>query len=124
MYTELVVKCSIKENIDDNVKNILDYLFNGAELDKAKIPDHEFFKCERWHFIGSGSSCYHIPFALSKWDYSIGSYLFSRSDLKDYNAEIEKFIDWIDQYIDETPGMCIGWSWYEEYNEPTLLYKK
>lgn len=127
MYTELVLKCSLKEDIDENAKNILDYLFNNKELDENKIPNHEFFKCQRWNHIGSSSSYYHIPFALSRWDTKIGSYLFSRSDLKNYDDEIDKFLDWINPYIEDYNSddkLCIGYKWYEEDEIPTLIYKK
>ena len=123
MYTELVIKCLIKSNAPDDVKKILSCLFNG-EKDLREIidlPEHEFFKCTRaWH-LGSCSSYYHIPWATSKYAENI---IFSRSDLKDYDNEISKFIDWLMPYIDEIDGQCIGWSWYEEEITPTLLFKK
>ena len=117
MYTELVLKAMIKEDSPKIVKDILEFLFNGAEEPKKK-PDHEFFTKERWDIIGRCNSYYHVPFSLSK--YSEG-YVFSRSDFKNYNSEIESFIDWIKPYIDEPDGYCIGWTWYEEYDVPTLI---
>lgn len=129
MYTELVLKCSIMEDVPDDVRLVLRHLFKqGAK--PFNLPDHEFFKCPRWDFIGSGSSFYHHPQALTHYwtghgdADNRGGNLFSRSDLKNYDGEIEKFIDWLMPYIDEEEGQCIGWSWYEEETEPTLLYKK
>jgi hypothetical protein len=128
MYTELVLKCSIRDDVPADVRAVLNHLFNGADMPKA-LPGHAFFECPRWDFIGKGSSFYHTPFALSKYsdgfedDGRRGGHIFSRSDLKDYNDEIKHFTDWLMPYIDEPDGMCIGWSWYEEEDVPTLLIK-
>jgi len=123
MFTELVLKCGIKSDAPEDVKLILRNMFNGEgdirEIDN--LPEHEFFKCERFHHLGSCSSYYHIPWATSKY---AEDYIFSRSDLKNYDNEISKFIDWLMPYIDEKPGYCIGWSWYEEETKPTLLFKE
>jgi len=129
MYTELVLKCQIKDDLPADVRSVLKYLFKGGDKPLAVLPDHEFFKCPRWDFIGQGSSFYHHPAALSDYwtghgdDDNRGGYLFSRSDLKNYDNEIEKFIDWLRPYIDENDEQCIGWSWYEEEDQPTLLFK-
>lgn len=124
MYTELVIKCSIKEDAPQVVINVLDKLFNGVGNEILNLPDHEFFRCDRWRHIGSWSSYYHTPFALSKFEHDeISSHLFSRSDLKNYNNEISKFIDWLMPYVDEEVGQCIGWTWYEEKRIPTLIFK-
>ena len=128
MHTELLLKCEIYEDINDNTHDGLCYLFNDAKK-PDKLPDHEFFKRERWHQIGSMSSFYHVPFSSSKYRNALsegkkGGHIFSRSDLKDYHGEIECFIDWVMPYIKEYAGHCIGWTWYEQENSPTLIYKK
>lgn len=120
MYTELLLKCSVKENLSLKTKNILDFLFNDKE-EPDDLPDHDFFKCERWKSIGRCNSYYHIPYTLN---YYKEGYLFSRSDLKNYNNEIGLFLEWIDPYINGLEESCIGWIWYEENFEPTLIYKK
>lgn len=126
MYTELVLKCSIRDDAPAKVSAVLTFLFKEGK-EPAVLPDHEFFKCPRWTGIGSNSSFYHHPKALSSYftfDGERGGYLFSRSDLKNYDGEIGHFIDWLMPYIDEEEGFCIGWEWYEEDNQPTLLFKK
>lgn len=135
MYTELVLKCSISEIIPDEVESVLRHLFRNGEEPEC-IPSHPFFAKPRWSWIGSSGSFYHTPFAMSDYRQPnneddpggaktyFGGYIFSRSDLKDYDGEIDSFLDWIDPYIDEAPGMCIGWTWYEEEDQPTLIFKK
>lgn len=131
MYTELVIKAKITEYLPDDVWMILDYLFNPkTEVEiydehmqlksDVKLPDHPFFDSSRWEMIGSCNSYYHIPESQS---FFADGYLFSRSDLKNYGGEIENFINWITPYLDEPDGKFIGWKWYEEYHEPTFIYK-
>ena len=118
MYTEIIIKARIKESIPKEVRKTLEYLFNGDECPSI-LPVHPFFNLPRWDSIGKCSSFYHIPWADSKYE---KDYLFSRSDLKNYDGEIEAFFSWIKQYVNETPETCIGWSWYEENPSPTLIY--
>ena len=108
MYTELVLKAEIKEDAPKLVKDILNFLFNAAKEPEEK-PGHIFFTKPRWRYIGSCSSFYHVPFALSRYE---RNYLFSRSDLKNYDEEIESFIDWLKPYIGCLSKTCIGWQWY------------
>lgn len=121
MYTELVIKCSIKDEIPEQVHKILQTMFGDGDYYEGELPNHPFFSRQRWRNIGRSSSYYHIPKAISYYNFG---YLFSRSDLKNYENEIDLFLDWLDPYIAEIPGQCIGWVWYEEFKEPTLVYKK
>jgi hypothetical protein len=121
MYTELYLAVQIKPSAP---MDVLEYMFNGGE-EPAQLPDHEFFKCDRWHSVGSGSSFYFVPDALSKLfppNHTGSRTLITRSDLKNYDGEILKFIDWIDPYIDASDGDHIGHHRYEEEELPTLLY--
>jgi hypothetical protein len=50
-------------------------------------------------------------------------YLTIRCNLKNYNDEIENFIDWLKPYIHkDQENMFIGYKRYETENDPTLLY--
>ena len=123
MYTELVLKFEISKNLPKDVMQVFEYLFNNGE-EPSFIPDHEFFKKSRWFVIGKSSSFYHHPECVKSWcdvDYSDTIYIFSRSDLKDYNNEIQSFVDWAKPYIRPSTGDCLGWVWYEEEDAPTLI---
>lgn len=125
MYTEFVFKGEIRKTVDPVVMSVLSYLFNGNDRPDT-LPDHPFFSCDRWSSIGSCSSFYHHPRSINSWydvGYSDTIYIFSRSDLKNYDDEISLFVDWVKPHLDVLPGCCIGWSWYEECDEPTLLIK-
>jgi hypothetical protein len=143
-YTELVLKCDIKADIPDDVEQVLRHLFRTDDHTDVHdtpaehaLPAHRFFKLPRWDCIGRGSSFYHTPFALSQYmqpnneqeggDESKtykGGYIFSRSDLKNYDDEIATFLDWLQPYIEEERGMCIGWTWHENEITPTLIFKR
>lgn len=122
MYTELVFKASLKDDIPNDVKEVLEYMFGSGETPKT-LPENKLFDLPRWKSIGWCSSFYHHPESVRSYSRTRG-YIFSRSDLKNYDGEIEAFLDWIDPYLDELPGHCIGWTWYEEFDSPTLVYKK
>ncbi len=121
MYTELVIKCALKRSLPDDANNVLKYLFGDADESPINLPEHNFFKRERWKAIGRSNSYYHIPGCCNFYD---GYYLFSRSDLKDYDQEIENFLDWIDPYITGKKGGFIGWEWHEGWHQPDFIYKK
>lgn len=119
MYTELVLKCEVVDDLPESVKAVLEFLFNGGK-EPAEIPAHDFFKCGRWRMIGKCSSYYHTPFALSRFS---DGHIFSRSDLKNYDNEIEKFLAWVRPYLDVSEWQdVIGWTWYEKAEEPTLIH--
>lgn len=125
MYTELVFKARVsKKNTPPLAMAVLAYMFGGAEH-PGHLPVHPFFNHPHWDMIGMCSSFYHHPNALSDFYDKATSdvYIFSRSDIKNYSGEIEAFLDWVMPFVDEVPGMCIGWTWYEEASAPTLIFK-
>ena len=140
MYTELIFGASIKaEGLPEEVLDVLKYLFNYNEItdwqeyyktQPIKLPNHPFFKCDRWDIITSCSSYYfavrnthrNIEFdeISNTWNCS------SRASLKNYDDDIEQFLDWIKPYIEQGSGerdfyaiVC-----YEEQSEPTIYYLK
>ena len=128
MYTEIYVKAVLKENVDDNVINILKYMLgiDDVELEDLTIPSHSLFETERWHCMLRSGSYYHIPYSVKLFEYndiSENYYLVVRSDFKNYQGEIGKFFDWIKQYLEQDYYKTfMGYSLYEEEYEPTLYY--
>ncbi len=119
-YTELVLKCRLKRDMPKEALDVFDYLFGLGEK-PATLPKHNFFSLPRWELVGRCSSYYHHPEAVNSYtEWRI----FSRSDLKNYDDEIENFLDWAKPYIYSASDRgCIGWTWYEEANEPTLIFE-
>ncbi len=123
MYTEILIKEKVKEEIPNEVYDVLNYIFNnnGEMPMPEELPEHEFFNTPRWQQIGCSNSYCHIPWADSKFS---DNYIFSHIGLKNYNKEIQLFFDWVNPYLEAYEGECIGYYWYEEDRTPTLVYKK
>ena len=128
MYTELVVSTRIVD--DPKVINILklmtarDLMVEFSEV--TELPNHPLFKTDRWRFMLMSSSYYFVPVASTLLEYDdIGKNwsFINRSDFKNYSNEINLFLDWLDPYIDASEGEMIGYSRYEESEEPTIRYK-
>lgn len=122
MYTEINVCFDLGKNTPKSVVEILYYLVEGTNSPSI-LPKHNFFKCDRWDRIARCDSYYFDGSTLSKiifdnisktWKVNI------RANLKNYNFEIEEFLDWLQPYI-ETKGF-IGYKRYEECEDPTLIY--
>ena len=126
MYTEVVVKINFnKDEIGvDNLK-ILEYLFNNnndSTIDESKLPNHLFFQTPRWKSIGNSCSFYHHPRVINDWyEFNNSIYIFSRSDLKNYDNEIELFFDWLNTLtLTVSDNEYIGYSQYEDDLTPKI----
>lgn len=124
-YTELVLKAGIID-LPPKEMEVIEFMFNrnmglpGSDKFAPKqLPKHPFFETPRWDAIGVSGSFYHHPHAFSS--YQKGR-LFTRCDLKNYDHEIELFLDWISPYICERDKPhCIGWICVEQ-DDPMLIY--
>lgn len=123
MYTELYLSCEIKDEAPEEVKQIIEHLFGDLEEIETP-PDHWFFSCGRWEMVGSCSSYYFTPFASSQTytDFKGSLSFTTRFDLKNYDGEIQGFLDWVMPYIDACEGDHLGHYRYEEDLEPTMIY--
>jgi len=119
-YTELVFKAEINKDIPKDVYGVLDFLFNNAETPNT-LPNHVFFKCDRWEMIGRCCSAYHVPWPSSRYEENI---IFSRSDLKNYDGEIDSFLAWVEPYIKRYMAECFGWIWYDADDSPIMIDDK
>ena len=126
MYTEIHFNSELKKNLNQNVIDILGYMLDH-DKNMPALPDHEFFKCDRWKLLFTMGSYYFDADTHStlRFDDISGSYyLCVRANLKNYNNEIQKFIDWIMPYLNKYEGEFLGFYRYEETEEPTLIYAK
>jgi len=125
MYTELHFNSALKEDTKQEIIDILKYMVKDKEKEPEKLPDHPFFDCERWKRLFTTDSFYFdadTHSTLRFCDTSNQYFLCVRINIKNYDGEIGKFIDWINKYLDKFPGDFIGFSRYEEYEDPTLLF--
>ena len=125
MYTEIYVKAVLKEDVDDNVINILKYMLgmDDVELEDFEIPSHGLFKTDRWDSMLRSGGYYNTVKLFEYNDTSENYYLVVRSDFKNYQGEIGKFFDWITPYVKKYGDKTfIGYSLYDEDDEPKLYY--
>ena len=128
VYSEIYVKAVLKEDVDDNVINILKYMLgmDDVELEDFEIPSHSLFETDRWDSMLRSGSYYHIPHNVKLFGYndiSENYYLVVCSYFENYQGEIGKFFDWITPYIKKYGDKTfIGYSLYEEDDEPKLYY--
>ena len=119
MYTELVL--GIELDHDRATIQKLNYMLNETNYDIS--IDDPFFKTPRWTYMLYSDSYYFDGQTDSKLIYdSIANtyYLNVRCNLKNYDNEIELFLNWIGPHI-VTDGF-LGYMRYEEDKNPTLIY--
>lgn len=122
MYTELNIGLELSKDTPEEVINIINYMISGEGSDMPTTPNHPLFSTDRWDFMLTCSSYYFNAQPVHKFEYDeIGEcwFLTSISNLKNYNSEIEKFLDWISPYINDNG--FFGYMRYEEDDFPTLL---
>lgn len=124
MYTEINICFDLIENAPKDVVAILHYLIDDKTIIPfISFPEHDFFKCDRWDMIACSDSYYFDGSTNSKIvfdDISKTWKINIRANLKNYDSEIEKFLNWLEPYID-TKGF-VGYTRYEESEDPTLIY--
>lgn len=125
MYTELVCALELKQDTPDLVINTLKYMV-GTLGELEETPTHELFETDRWDFMLRGDSYYFEGVTNSNLykDTLIPQrptyYLTIRCNFKNYDGEIEKFIDWITPYSHSTG--FIGYKRFEGDKDPALIY--
>ena len=100
MYTELNVSMNLK--LDKNTLEVLRVMVGEREMGAdIKLPDAPLFSTytQRWN---------------------MERVLNIRCDLKNYEDEIELFLNWIYGYA--TTRGFVGYMRYEEDSDPTLIY--
>lgn len=124
MYTEIHFNSKLKANLPKNIVDVLQYMI-GERENEPELPDHEFFNCDRWRSLFRMDSYYFDADTHSTLrfdDISSAYYLCVNANLKNYDNEIEKFIDWIMPYLNKDEGEVLGFYRYEETETPTLIY--
>jgi hypothetical protein len=128
MYTEFHFNSKLQEEVPQEVIHILYYMLSSEVEDAVPVvPEHPLFDTTRWPVMLRMSSYYFDADTNSTLrfdDIAEQYYICIRCNLKNYDSEIEKFIDWIDPYLDKYEGEFLGFYRYEETEVPTLIYKK
>ena len=113
MYTELVLGVEL-ESPPARLVATLQEMVNEEEW--SDLPG-------RWGWMLQSTSYYFAgdSYSTLRWDDISDSYFLTvRCDLKNYEGEIESFLQWIAPYVQ--PRGFAGYVRYEEDAVPTLLY--
>ena len=122
MYTELNINVELKDDTPKEVIEILKYMLDN-NLTKPELLSHDLFYTDRWEHMLKGDSYYFDADTHSTLRYGEiceSWYLNIQCNLKNYDNEIDKFINFITPYVD-TDGFW-GYKRYEEDDDPTLIY--
>jgi hypothetical protein len=123
MYTQLHYGAQLRTDVPAQIVNVLQYMVGESTAPPPTLPEHALFRCDRWVYMLRCDSYYfdYKTTHLLRFD-DIGRqwYLNVTSNLKNYDNEIEKFIDWIAPHVDKMPGDFLGYSRYEGEEAPTL----
>ena len=123
MYTELIFGAELKKETPQKVIDALRYM--TGEIDESENFPFPKGRCE-WLF--QGSSYY---FGVSRdvkqmwFDEIINTWVISvRSNIKNYEGEIEIFLEWIKPWIDKGSGArdMYAITMYEEAHVPEIYY--
>ena len=124
MYTELIFGAELKKETPTEVIEALKYMIGDTDEKPNNFPLPNG-GCE-WLF--KGGSCYFaINNAVSKmWFDNIDNqwHISTRSNIKNYENEIETFLEWIRPYIDGGSGTRDMYAMviYKEQDVPNIYY--
>lgn len=124
MYTELIFGAELKKDTPSQVIEALKYMIGETKEKPSDFPLPDG-RCE-WLFQGS-SYYFAINNSVTKmWldDIDKQWHISTRSNIKNYESEIETFLEWIKPYIDSGSGGrdLYAITIYQEQDTPTLYY--
>jgi hypothetical protein len=128
MYTEFYLKVRLTDKIPEDMLTILNYMIELGDYGvQGQIQGlnlkHSLFSTERWPvMLRSASNIFNRSTTLT--GHGLEYQLTVRANFKNYDDEISKFIDWINPYIINEPGTLLGFTIYEEHEDPTFIYKE
>jgi len=124
MYTELIFGGAFKKETPEQVINALKYMIGKTEQKPNDFPLPNG-RCE-WLFKG-GSYYFAVNNGVSRmWLDEIGKNwcISTRSNIKNYEGEIQTFLEWIKPYIQQGSGLREMYAIviYEEQATPDIYY--
>ncbi len=131
-YTEFHFNCELKTDTPNEVIQLLKdmcstFMSEEEAISTPNLPDHPlFYTTERWWMMlrGWGGFAAPVRSEVTKPDGLNAGTLSIRCHFKNYDDEIEKFLDWVDPYLKAYSGEFLGFYRGEDTDEPTLVYKK
>jgi len=124
MYTELIFGAQLKKDTPIEVIDTIIYMVEAG----SEKPEKLAFETTTGRNPLRGSSYYfgvHSPVTKFYYDNIASAWtLSSRANIKNYDGEIDQFLNWIKPYIEHGSGSrdMYAITIYEEQSEPTMYY--
>lgn len=119
MYTKFFFNAEFKRKLDPIDESALEYLFLGTDKPKL-LPNHSFFSKRRSEFMFQCPVYSGDGVTVKMGDYS--RHVVAHIEIKNYEGEIESFLDYVKPLLENGKGTFIGYRWYEEDENPTALF--
>ena len=123
MYTELIFGAKLKSDTPEDVIETLKYMVGVGQEPATKA-----FETKSGHNpLRGGSFYFGVTNSVTEMKYhDIGKawQISSRANIKNYENEIEDFLEWIKPHIDQGSGEkdMYAITIHEEIGEPTIYY--
>lgn len=126
MYTEFHFNSELKTDTPQQIIDLLNSMINFDKRCKI-LPNHPLFKTARWFSMLVSASYYFdacTNTTLQFDEISDAYFLCIRCNLKNYDNEIQKFVDWISPYLKKEEKEFLGFMRQETEETPTLIFHK
>lgn len=123
MYTVFHLDVRLRDDMPEDILTWLEHMLNGSGTYSHALPDHPLFQTTRWDYMlcsdNAYASCVH---QLTRHEF-FGIRLCVQSSFKNYDNEIDKFLDWLAPYVDpdSSDDTFVGYARYEEYTYPDVI---
>lgn len=120
-WTRVHLEIELNKNLPEELaKWFNSKKYGGIREEYTPVYEHEFFRSERWEFVGSGSSAYHPykPYMVFN-ETDEGYFLATSFQLKHFDNEVEKFLHMLSPFMtrnNHVLGTLVG---DHEYAEPS-----
>lgn len=126
MYTALHFNAELKDDVPEYVIDTLKYMVGDVDKLPGRIegaPTHPLFDTDRWRGMLRSDSAYFYARTRSELVTEYGAwFIHVQCNLKNYDDEIAKFLDFIMPHVRAYPGEFLGYWMYEEDDRPTLIF--
>lgn len=119
MYTELIFGASLKPETPNGVIETLKNMCGlDSEIDILKLGRNPFWAQSYYFGVSSSKPFMQYDSIGKNWIIS------TRGNIKNYDNEIETFLEWIKPHIENGSGFRNMYALvtYEEAGEPTIYY--
>lgn len=126
MYQELYLNAKLNADIPENILKVLKLMTGDMSIEGLSLTSDALFKTDNWQYMLQSESSRFDLAAKSSLDYSAVDdchFLRVSCSLNNNEQQIEKFLGFINGYLDKKPGSFLGFIREEDNNTPLILTK-